>query len=317
MDLMTLSQARDSEKESLMEIYNEAEPFFIQVEGRAPLPPLVDIRSVIPELPSEKCQCLSIYYLKQLIGYLWVYDDSPASCYLLHFYLKESYRGIGLAGLAVRELEKRYDHKRLKSVELVVSTANYEGLKFWTSLGFVKISAIYEPNTVGSSAIELELQKQMPPVQKTFIRLLPVSEENACLGELLQVTKVQEAAGLVLSVPEAIVGALDRSTVAAPYFIRMDNQVIGYAALVFDEEIPEKDKRYWLWQFMITADFQGKGYAKKALRLVIEKFRQRGADIITLSTKPDNSTALTLYRSFEFQATGEKNGDEIILQKRL
>lgn len=88
--------------------------------------------------------------------------------------------------------------------------------------------------------------------------------------------------------------------------------------MVFDEKIPEKDKRYWLWQLMIDEKYQQKGYARKALSLIIEKyFRRANVEVITLSTKSSNFKALRLYKSFGFQETGEMNGDEVILQKYL
>ena len=68
---------------------------------------------------------------------------------------------------------------------------------------------------------------------------------------------------------------------------------------------------------MIDENYQKQGYAKKALTLIIEAFRQKAVAVITLSTKPENTTTLALYRKFGFHETGEVNGEEIILQKRL
>lgn len=143
-----------------------------------------------------------------------------------------------------------------------------------------------------------------------------MTQANAFLGEKLQVNQAQKDANFVLSVPEAILAA-NECTFAKAYFICLDNQVIGYTAFVFDETIPEQDKRNWLWQFMIDQNYQKQGHAKKALTLVIEAFRQKAVAVITLSTKPENATALALYRKFGFHETGEVNGEELILQKRL
>lgn len=315
MELIKVLQSKESERVRLEQIYREAIPHFEKVEGRLPLAPLVAINEVIPDIPKESCQCLSIYYLKQLIGYLWIFEDSSTSFYILHFYVSENYRGLGLAGQAMDVLEKMYGERK-QTAELVVSANNYLGLKFWTSIGFDKILHVFEPDQIESSAIELELQKEISHMQEDYIRLLPVTKENAFLGKNLKVTKKQENQGLVLAVPLAIQEALKRKTVE-PYFIRLNNQVIGYTALVFDQEIPEEDQRHWLWQFMIDEEFQKQGYGSKALSLVIGVFERMLAPTITLSTKPENTSALCLYKRFGFVETGKSNGDEVILQKYL
>lgn len=148
------------------------------------------------------------------------------------------------------------------------------------------------------------------------IHLLPVNETNACLGNNLSVTKEQIEAKLVLSIPEAIQEAY-KTEFAEPYFICLNNEVIGYAAFVFDQTIPKEEDRYWLWQFTIDKGYQNKGYATKALKLIIEQFKNRGVPVINLSTKETNYNALHLYKKFGFSLTGNLNGDEIILKKYL
>lgn len=149
------------------------------------------------------------------------------------------------------------------------------------------------------------------------ISLLPVNPANAFLGNHLESTAEQIANHLTLAVPEAIKEAFNL-TFSEPYFICCHNEVIGYTALVFDEEIPEADKRYWLWQLMIDKRYQGKGCASKALEQIIENhFKKKRVQVITLSTKPENAPALQLYKKFGFNETGEWNEEEIILQKHL
>lgn len=307
MNLINLKESAETEKTVLEEIFNEAKVYFNQVEGRDPLPPLIDIQTVIPELPSEDCHCLSIYYLETIVGYLWVFDDSPTSFYVLHFYIGENYRNLGLGKLAMRELEKRYSKEQLETAELVVSANNYLGLKFWRAAGFDKLINVYQEEQIGSSAIELELQKQMPSEEVALIHLLPVDERNAFLGADLAVTPKQVKANLVLAIPEAIKAA-EGNPLVEPYFICLDNRVIGYTALVFDETIPVAADRYWLWQLAIDQAYQNKGYAGQALALIIGKFRESQVPVITLSTKSDNVQALHLYEQFGFVVTEDLNG---------
>ena len=79
----------------------------------------------------------------------------------------------------------------------------------------------------------------------------------------------------------------------------------------------DPDDRYWLWRFMIDEDSQGKGYGTAALRVIIQYFKDHGANNIRLSTKETNSNALSLYRKAGFCDTGEMNENEIVLQLDL
>lgn len=316
MSLITLKPSTAVEKNALNGIFEEAKPHFNNVEGRDPISPLENIESIIPELSNDVCHYLSIFYLNTIIGYLWVFEDYPSSMYILHFYISKRYRNCGFGKLAIRELENLYAEKQLKKAELVVSTNNYVGLKFWKSTGFDKIINIYNVNQIETNSVEIELQKKLTNEPEDWIHLLPVNEKNSFLGNNVVVTSEQIHSNLVLSIPEAIQSAFV-TEYAEPYFICLNNEVIGYAALVFDQTIPNEEDRYWLWQFTIDKSYQNKGYGTKALEIIVEHFRSKSVPVITLSTKSDNDNALRLYKKFGFTLTGETNGDEVILKKYI
>src|SRR5699024_4300189 len=139
----------------------------------------------------------------------------------------------------------------------------YVGLKFWKSTGFDKIINIYNVNQIETNSVEIELQKKLTNEPEDWIHLLPVNEKNSFLGNNVVVTSEQIHSNLVLSIPEAIQSAFV-TEYAEPYFICLNNEVIGYAALVFDQTIPNEEDRYWLWQFTIDKSYQNKGYGTKA-----------------------------------------------------
>ena len=85
----------------------------------------------------------------------------------------------------------------------------------------------------------------------------------------------------------------------------------------FDEDYEDPNDRYWLWRFMIDKAFQGKGCGTAALQEIIRYFRDHGANNIRLSTKDTNAGALSMYRKAGFRDTGERNGEEIVLQLDL
>ena len=105
--------------------------------------------------------------------------------------------------------------------------------------------------------------------------------------------------------------------VARPFAVCADGRIIGFTMFAFDEEYEDPDSRYWLWRFMIDRNEQGKGYGQAALAEIIRYFRENGADMILLSTEPENELALHVYHKFGFRETGGMNNDEIVLRLML
>ena len=67
-----------------------------------------------------------------------------------------------------------------------------------------------------------------------------------------------------------------------------------------------KHKSVWLDRFMIDQQYQGKGYAKRFLRLLIQFLQEKfECKIIYLSLHPDNKLAMGLYESFGFRLNGD------------
>ncbi|ENQ3112306.1 GNAT family N-acetyltransferase [Bacillus sp. GKis3/1] len=68
----------------------------------------------------------------------------------------------------------------------------------------------------------------------------------------------------------------------------------------------EKRKSVWLDRFMIDQRYQGKGYAKRFLRLLIQFLQNKfECKTIYLSLHPDNKPAMGLYESFGFRLNGD------------
>ncbi|WP_144550959.1 GNAT family N-acetyltransferase [Bacillus mycoides] len=90
----------------------------------------------------------------------------------------------------------------------------------------------------------------------------------------------------------------------------------GTSVGLYDEEIligyamygwySAKDNSVWLDRFMIDYHFQGNGYAKRFLHLLIQYLQQKfQCKKIYLSLHPENKLAMKLYESFGFRLTGD------------
>lgn len=71
-------------------------------------------------------------------------------------------------------------------------------------------------------------------------------------------------------------------------------------------------------QLLIDKRYQGKGYGKEAARLIIDRMIKDGRyDKIVLCIIEGNERAKKLYEALGFTLTGDRDGDEIIMEKAL
>ncbi len=142
------------------------------------------------------------------------------------------------------------------------------------------------------------------------ITLEKITDEN----EVLSLSVSEEQSKFIATNMRSLEQAAE-TPFAKAFAICADETAVGFALLVFEDEYEDEFDRYWIWRFMIDERYQGRGYGRAALFEIIRLFEARGAKNIRLSTKPDNIRALSLYRSAGFLENGQKNGEEIVLEK--
>ena len=98
--------------------------------------------------------------------------------------------------------------------------------------------------------------------------------------------------------------------VARPFAIYAEDRLVGFCMFSFAPEAEDEDDRYWLWRFMIDQNEQGKGYVQAALDEIIRYFREHGANVLYLSTEPENEYGVHVYHKAGFQETGEIDDGE-------
>jgi diamine N-acetyltransferase len=80
----------------------------------------------------------------------------------------------------------------------------------------------------------------------------------------------------------------------------------------------EAEHEYALWRFMIDERFQGRGYARRALELVVDYVRTRpGATALLNGAHPGPDSAIPFYERLGFVLTGKVDEEDGELEMRL
>jgi diamine N-acetyltransferase len=96
--------------------------------------------------------------------------------------------------------------------------------------------------------------------------------------------------------------------------IYADEMAVGFIMLYDDSEKPE----YFLWRLMIARPYQGKGYGRKAIELLIEYVKTRpGGRELSASYVPMEGGPEGFYRRMGFEPTGEVDDGEIVVRLTL
>ncbi|MEM8777332.1 MAG: GNAT family N-acetyltransferase [Cyanobacteria bacterium P01_G01_bin.49] len=96
--------------------------------------------------------------------------------------------------------------------------------------------------------------------------------------------------------------------------IYADNTPIGFVML---EDKPE-EAEYYLWRFMIDARYQGMGFGRRALLLVIDRIQSRpNATELLTSIVQEEGSPQGFYEKLGFKLTGEYEEEEAIMRLKL
>lgn len=94
-----------------------------------------------------------------------------------------------------------------------------------------------------------------------------------------------------------------------PLAIYNDEIAVGFLMYCIDVD----DNNYWIYRLMIDEKYQGRGFGKKAMELIMDELRKdRNHNVIYISFEPDNQGARLLYEKLGFISDNRMVEDEIV-----
>ncbi|OCP01099.1 MULTISPECIES: GNAT family N-acetyltransferase [unclassified Ensifer] len=149
----------------------------------------------------------------------------------------------------------------------------------------------------------------LPSAEVTFRRISSLTVGDVCeLSETLS----EEQSNMVASNGDSIAEAhfSDRAWFRAIY---ADDTLVGFIMLHegadWDDGIDCPG--VFLWRFMIARPFQGKGFGKQAIALVVRDLKARGLHELYTSYGQGPGNPEGFYRGLGFERTGEHYDDEL------
>lgn len=143
------------------------------------------------------------------------------------------------------------------------------------------------------------------------ISLREVTQEN--LSDVLKLSVAEAQNQFVAPNPVSLAEAHfePRAWYRAIY---ADETPVGFVMLYEDQQKPT----YYLWRYMIDARYQGHGYGRQALELVIERMRNLpNAQEMLLSYVPAEGSPQPFYEKLGFVDTGEVDDGENVMRLAL
>jgi len=148
-----------------------------------------------------------------------------------------------------------------------------------------------------------------------MIKLIEITEDNVDevikLSETLSEDQNKMVAPNVVSLAQAYAN-YDCTYVRAIY---SDDVPVGFVMLDTDYEREKTGKKegVYLWRLMIASEFQGKGYGKLTIDILVKHFREQNKKHFDVTSGLGEGSPLEFYKNYGFVDTGDLHQGEAIL----
>ena len=144
-----------------------------------------------------------------------------------------------------------------------------------------------------------------------MISLRTIDDTNREAVEALRTTPAQER--FVSGVTDSMIEATEEPGAHAEYWAIYDDETpIGFVMIADEVDGPEYIAHY-LWKLLIDERYQGRGYGRATLDLVVALFRARGVTDMWTSAGQGDGSPLGFYERYGFTQAGEIVFDDEVL----
>ena len=95
--------------------------------------------------------------------------------------------------------------------------------------------------------------------------------------------------------------------------VYVDDEPAGFLLTYEDPD----ETGFHVWRLMVAEPYQGRGIGRRAMELLLERWRGLGAAAAGLSVVEGNPAAVSFYESLGFRLTGEREQGELVMRLAL
>ena len=170
----------------------------------------------------------------------------------------------------------------------------------------------------GMTRADWEAWRDRPRTPPGDVRLVEITPDTLMDVYRLVTHKSQESfvAPMPKSLAQALVPPTYEGHPLTPWYraIDADGVLVGFVMLALSNE-HQPDP--YLWRLLVDRMHQRRGIAGRALDLVEEEMRARGATALMVSWVDGKGSPAPFYEARGFSRTGEMDGDEAVARKEL
>ena len=146
-----------------------------------------------------------------------------------------------------------------------------------------------------------------------MVELRTITKDNVWEVCLLSKTLSDKHRGMIadnaFSLAEAYV-----NEDAEPRAIYYNDTLIGFVMITYGENRDDSYDMPDLWRFMISKEYQGKGYGKIALKIIFEEVKAKGYKVLYTSCGLGEGSPLEFYKKLGFVDHGVMDDNELDLE---
>lgn len=140
-----------------------------------------------------------------------------------------------------------------------------------------------------------------------MIHLKEINTEN--FWDIISLSVCKDQEDLVTSNAVSIAQAKVQPE-CLPLAVYSDDVPVGFLMYCVDRD----DDEYWLYRLMIDQQYQGKGYGRAAMNLLLKRIGEdKSRNKVFLGVDPSGDSSVKLYQSLGFVFTGQVFGKEHIM----